>query len=114
MYWRGTVGEMAIDLLMLAASALLLVTDYANAYNGTFTTSDGSLCTWLDVRPSMNESALAVACSCKSELDQSQSYGCQYVGELYSCKAFLDDPGTILDAIARQVEGNMLLSPVAF
>ena len=105
----GPVGEMAVYVSMLAASALLFVTDYASAYNGTFGTSDGSLCTWFDVRPSVNQSALAVACSCKSELDQSQSYGCQYIGELYSCKKFLEDPGSVLDNIARQLEGNIML-----
>ena len=102
------MGEMVVYASMLASSALLFAIDCANAYNGMFRTRDGSQCTWLDVRPSQNESALAVACSCKRERDQTQSYGCQYVGELYSCKAFLEDPGSVLDVIARQIQGDML------
>ena len=102
------LGEMIVYMSMLAASALLLVSDCAKAYNGSFRTSDGSLCTWLDVRPSVNESALAVACSCKTEFDQTQSYGCQYVGELYSCATFLEDPASVFDVIAREIEGNTL------
>lgn len=93
---------------LLVLSTLLIVSHSANACNGTFHTSDGSVCTWFDVRPTVHDSALAVACSCKSELNQSQSYGCQYLGELYSCREFRDDPSCVFDMIVRQVEGTVM------
>lgn len=74
--------------------------------SGTFSTADGSHCTWFDLRVSETELALATACVCKDKDGQSQSYGCQYTGELYGCDEFKNKSREVLLGLVEQLAGK--------
>jgi hypothetical protein len=71
--------------------------------SGEFRTIDGSHCTWFDLRVSPSELALATACTCKDQHGISQSYGCQYTGQLMDCQTFIDNRRDVLLKLVDQL-----------
>ena len=74
--------------------------------SGTFTTADGSECTWFDLRVGHTSLALATACVCKDINGKSQSYGCQYTGELYTCEWFNSNRNEVLHGLVDQLSSK--------
>ena len=74
--------------------------------SGTFNTADGSHCTWFNLRTGDSTAAFATACMCKDSHGRSQSYGCQYTAELYTCDEFVVNSGEIFDDLVEKLSGT--------
>ena len=96
-----------ILVLLLVVPALCLQTGSEKAAKtGSFNTADGSHCTWFDLRTSQTSAALATACICKDSNGRSQSYGCQYSGDLYTCDEFVANSREVIAEVVSQLSGN--------
>ena len=83
----------------------ILVVGEAYPDVGKFTAAAGAECNWFDLRLSSEKAALATACVCKDQQGKSQSYGCQYSGNLYSCDSFNESPRQIFEELVQQLAG---------
>ena len=97
---------MAGKCLCLAAMLLLTLAVVKSSPNtGRFTAVDGSECNWFDLRLSDETMALALACTCKDRYGKSQSYGCQYSGDLYTCDKFATKSKLVFEELIQQISG---------
>ena len=105
---RQEVKKMVVtfSLMFLTLLVYTSTTLAGSPQSGTFSTADGSHCTWFDLRVSETELALATACICKDKDGKSQSYGCQYTGELYGCDEFKNKSREILLGLVEQLAGK--------
>ena len=92
-------------LLVITATFHLQAGSGKLSKSGSFNTADGSHCTWFDLRTGRTTAAIATACMCKDSNGRSQSYGCQYSAELYTCEEFVADSRKVLDGLVEQLSG---------
>lgn len=102
------MGRMMLERFLIAVSVAIALCS-GSPQTGTFTTRDGSQCTWFDLQISHDELSLATACVCKDEEGHSQSYGCQYTGELYSCDEYKTHSEEVLLGLIQQLSGQSVV-----
>ena len=113
---------MATKWFCFAVMLLALTAVKSSPNTGRFTTVDGSECSWFDLRLSHETMALGLACTCKDRHGKSQSYGCQYSGDLYTCEKFATKTKIIFEELIQQISGTyfihssmqILLQPIRF
>lgn len=93
-----------LEAVLLLTVTLVMVEAYPDM--GKFTAADGAECNWFDLRLSSEKAALATACVCKDQQGNSQSYGCQYSGDLYTCDSFNKDSRQIFEELVQQLTGT--------
>ena len=95
----------ATPTLVALLTVVMLVAVQGSPSTGRFTAGDGSECSWFDLRLSHEQVALAAACVCKDQHGKSQSYGCQYTGDLYTCDKFVHDTKMVFEELVQQISG---------
>ena len=79
-------------LLTILATAVLVDSNTSTTLNGHFETADGSRCTWFELRKSSTKNTFTTACMCKDQKGKSQSYTCQYEGDVQDCQGYQESP----------------------
>ena len=93
-----------VRVAVLLTVTLVIVEAYPDV--GKFTAADGAECNWFDLRLSSEKAALATACVCKDQQGNTQSYGCQYSGDLYTCDSFNKGSRQIFEELVQQLAGT--------
>lgn len=101
------MNPMTVALLLLGVLMSVLASP---PNSGSFVTPSGSDCHWFDLRLSHERVALATACVCKDVVGKSQSYGCQYIGDLYNCPMFKKDSKRIFQELSLKLKGDEIVS----
>ena len=74
--------------------------------HGNFETSDGSKCVWFEMRQKREETILTNACHCKNEQGETQSFSCQYEGDLTNCDAYKANSKELFMKIMNRIKGE--------
>ena len=91
---------LAVQLISLSR------TDLENTTHGSFESKDGSKCLWFELRQKKTETAFTLACHCKSEDGEVQSFSCQYEGRIMECPAYEQDSRHVYEKIAKYISGE--------
>ena len=93
---------------ILLTLALVTVTDSqpGTVPTGRFKMSEGSSCTWFEVRKNRTKTLLGMACVCRNEEGKSQGYSCQYEGNLEDCKDYQKDPRSFFKDVVKTMRGR--------
>ncbi len=97
---------MLVLALVFAASQVEGRRDSYHGPHGHKDFSDGSQCAWAEMDQSATKSNLAMGCTCQTEAGKTQSYTCQYQGELDNCPAWKEDPQVFLGGLVDQLAGE--------
>lgn len=84
----------------------VLILARENSLSGSFTTAEGSECTWFDLRVSRSKGAIGAVCTCSDQSGRTQGYGCQYSGELYDCQYYQENKSLVLNDIVKNLSGK--------
>ena len=96
----GLTNNLLILLMMMIHS----LAGYQDL-SGSFTTGDGSDCTWFNIRSNLTATTLVTACMCTDPSGRSQTYGCEYTADLHSCEAFAANSEEIINGLAKKLSG---------
>ncbi len=106
---------MYVNLIFCAIIASVLVapgtskdTADGGIVSGRVKTTDGSHCTWFEVKSGPKESSLGMACVCRNAAGKKQGYNCQYVGELEECPEYRTDSSRFFSELIAQLSGGYL------
>lgn len=98
----------AIVSFFLLLSATVYGRDSATQYmedqnHGKFESQDGSKCVWLELRKGDRGNVLVVACHCKNDQGNGQSYDCQYNGPFEECDIYRDYPREFYNSLIQEL-----------
>ena len=79
-------------LFTILATAVSVDSNTSTLLNGHFETADGSRCTWFELRKSPTKNTFTTACMCKDQKGKTQSYTCQYEGDVQDCQGYQQSP----------------------
>ena len=85
--------------------SFIALTQAVSPLTGSFSTKDGSQCTWFDQRSGANNIHFGVPCVCKNAAGESQGYMCRYTGALVACQKHIDDRRAVYEDFVNQLEG---------
>ena len=100
---------MATKLLFVLLAVQLIPLSRAgldNTTHGNFESKDGSKCLWFELRQKKTETIFTLACHCRSEDGEMQSFSCQYEGNLMECPAYEQDSRQVYEKMAKYISGE--------
>ena len=101
-YCWSLVALLCVIIPIISAADEILV------LNGRFETSDGSQCTWFELKLSLNKSAMGMACRCNKEPQGRQSYTCRYeVEAIERCSEYQTHPRSFYNGLVKQITGKL-------